>query len=61
MDVEIALPSGDIGDEPESCGNNLEGYTCAAPEYAVGKKGGVWGDGWQCLVCKIVEANNEKG
>ncbi len=44
MDVEIALPSGNIDDEPDACGNTLEGYTCAAPEYATGKKGG-WGGG----------------
>jgi hypothetical protein len=40
MDVEVALPSGNIGDEPEACGNTLEGYTCAAPEYTTGKTGG---------------------
>ncbi len=40
MDVEVALPSGNIGDEPEACGNTLEGFTCAAPECAIGKKGG---------------------
>ncbi len=40
MDVEVALPPGNIGDEPDACGNTLEGYTCAAPEYATGKKGG---------------------
>jgi hypothetical protein len=40
MDVEVALPSGNIGDEPEACGNTLEGFTCAAPEYAGGKNGG---------------------
>ncbi len=46
MDVEVALPSGNIGDEPEACGNTLEGYTCAAPEYAHGgTKGGGWGGG----------------
>ncbi len=41
MDVEVALPSGNIGDEPEACGNTLEGFTCAAPENGIGKKGGV--------------------
>ncbi len=41
MDVEVSLPSGSIGDEPDACGNTLEDYTCAAPEYAIGKKGGV--------------------
>jgi hypothetical protein len=39
MDVEVAFPSGNIGDEPESCGNTLEGYTCATPEFGEGKKG----------------------
>ena len=43
MDVEVALPSGNIGDEPEACGNTLEGFTCAAPEYALGTKGVVLG------------------
>ncbi len=38
MDVEVALPLGNIGDEPEACGNTLEGFTCAAPEYAAGKR-----------------------
>ncbi len=41
MDVEVGLPSGNIGDDTEACGNTLEGYTCAAPEYSSsGKKGG---------------------
>ncbi len=35
IDVEVALPSGNIGEGPEACGNTLEGFTCAAPEYAV--------------------------
>ncbi len=43
MDVEVALPSGNIGDEPEACGNTLEGYTCAAPEYTTYSKNGVGG------------------
>ncbi len=44
MDVEVALPFGNIGDEPEACGNTLEGFTCAAPEYAgVGKNACVCG------------------
>jgi hypothetical protein len=43
MDVEVALPSGNIGDEPEVCGNTLEDYTCAAPEYLNGTKGVVVG------------------
>jgi hypothetical protein len=66
MDVELALPSGNIGDEPDACGNTLEGFTCAAPEYAIGKskKGVVVGGlvfGPVCLlVRKTVEANNEK-
>jgi hypothetical protein len=43
MDVEVALPSGNIGDEPEACGNTMEGYNCAALEYtASGEKGGWW-------------------
>ncbi len=41
MEVEVSLPSGNIGDESEACGNTLEGFTCAAPEYAIGKKGGL--------------------
>jgi hypothetical protein len=44
MDVEVVLPSGNIGDEPEACGNILEGFTCAAPEYAgLGENLCVWG------------------
>jgi hypothetical protein len=39
MDVEVALPPGNIGDEPKACGNTLEGYTCAAPEYGKGTRG----------------------
>jgi hypothetical protein len=51
MDVEVALPSGNIGDEPEACGNTLEGYNCAAPEYVMGKKGSGWrmGEGAWCF------------
>jgi hypothetical protein len=45
MEVEVALPLGNIGDEPEACGNTLEGYTCAAPEYSYCKKDGGWWDG----------------
>ena len=48
MDVEVALPSGNIGDEPDACGNTMEGYTCAAPDYTGGTKGvveGVRGEG----------------
>jgi hypothetical protein len=37
MDVEVALPFGNIGDEPEACGDTGNGYSCAAPEYASGK------------------------
>jgi hypothetical protein len=48
MNVEVALPPGNIGNDPEACGSTLEGFTCAAPEYATGKKG------------ETVEANNEK-
>jgi hypothetical protein len=33
MDVEVALPLGNIGDEPEACGTGLG---CAAPEYVAG-------------------------
>jgi hypothetical protein len=45
MDVEVALPLGNIGDKPEACGNTREGFTCAAPEYAAGPKGGGGGGG----------------
>ncbi len=38
MDVEVALPSGNIGDEPKACGNTRKGFDCAAPEYAIGNK-----------------------
>jgi hypothetical protein len=38
MDFEVALPSGNIGDEPEACGNTLEGFSCAGPEYVEGKR-----------------------
>ena len=41
MDVEVALPSGNIGDEPEACGITMEGHTCAAP--GGGTKGAVEG------------------
>ncbi len=47
MDVEVAVSLGNIGDEPEACGNTLEGYTCAAPESAAGTKGGEWGVGME--------------
>jgi hypothetical protein len=35
MDVEVALPFGNIGDEPEACGDT--GQSCAAPEYEAGR------------------------
>ncbi len=41
MEVEVALPLGNIGDVPEACGNTLEGFTCAAPEYGRGTVGGL--------------------
>jgi hypothetical protein len=46
MDVEVALPLGNIGDEPEACGNTQEGYTCAAPEYTT--PANVWPEVFVC-------------
>ncbi len=45
MDVEVALPSGNIGDDTEDCDTTLDGYTCATPESGEGKKDVIRVDG----------------
>jgi hypothetical protein len=50
MDIEVALPLGNIGDETEACGNSKTGFTCAAPEYAEGARGLLFDQYFVCVL-----------